>query len=143
MYSWALTICVSCILVGALELVLPKKEYVKSIKTVLALYILISIFYPIQKLDWGGLQYLQNNQINQPIDYSKYQASLEKTALQNTLNQKLIDAGIKGTVEIATNNPTEITIHSENPEQAYQIISDALENMEQVLIKNEDLSNDK
>lgn len=142
MYSWALTICVSCILVGALEFVLPKKDYAKSIKTVLALYILISIFYPIQKLDWGGLQYLQSNKTNQAIDYSKYQASLEKTALQNTLNQHLIDAGINGTVEINISNPTEITIHSETPEEAYKIIANALENMEQVLIKNEDLSND-
>lgn len=142
MNSWALTVCISCILVGALEFLLPKKEYTKSIKAVLALYILISIFYPMQKLDWGGFRYLKINNTNQPIDYSEYQTSLQKTALQDSLQQKLKEEGIEGDIEIALGSPTEITISSENPEKAYEIVANAIGNLEQVLIKNEDRTND-
>ena len=40
---WALNVCVACILAGALDLFLPRQGSFKSIKTVLALYILVSV----------------------------------------------------------------------------------------------------
>lgn len=143
MQTWALNICIACVMVGVLEIILPKKEYSKSIKTVLALYILVSICYPMKKMDWGGLLQLQNSETNQSVDYSDYQLGLEKEALQHSLQQELLSVGIEGTVTITAMNPMEITVRSNNPEQAYQIICQATGNSDQVVIKNEDNHNDE
>ena len=72
MRHWALTICVACILVGALELLLPRQESFKSIKTVLALYILLSVLSPVKQVDWSGLAGAAQTAAAQPADYSAY-----------------------------------------------------------------------
>lgn len=51
---WALTVCICCVLVGALKLLLPTKGAARGIKTVLALYILLSACEPVPKADWTG-----------------------------------------------------------------------------------------
>ena len=55
MKLWALNVCVACILAGALDLFLPRQGSFKSIKTVLALYILVSVVTPAAGADWTGL----------------------------------------------------------------------------------------
>ena len=72
MKLWALNVCVACILAGALDLFLPRQGSFKSIKTVLALYILVSVVSPAAGADWAGLADLSFESTVQPADYSDY-----------------------------------------------------------------------
>ena len=72
MKLWALNVCVACILAGALDLFLPRQGSFKSIKTVLALYILVSVVTPAAGADWTGLASLSFESDVQPADYSDY-----------------------------------------------------------------------
>ena len=65
---WALNVCVACILAGALDLFLPRQGSFKSIKTVLALYILVSVVTPAAGADWTGLASLSFESDVQPAD---------------------------------------------------------------------------
>ena len=66
MKLWALNVCVACILAGALDLFLPRQGSFKSIKTVLALYILVSVVTPAAGADWTGLASLSYETSVQP-----------------------------------------------------------------------------
>ena len=54
--QWAMRVCVSCVLAGALGQLLPAKGSARVIKTVVALYILVSVLAPVQHTDWAALR---------------------------------------------------------------------------------------
>ena len=52
---WALTFCICCILAGIFRVIVPGKGSAGVLKTVLALYILLSAITPPIKTDWSGM----------------------------------------------------------------------------------------
>ena len=52
---WALTFCMCCILAGIVRVIVPPKGTAGVLKTVLALYILLSAITPSVKTDWSGM----------------------------------------------------------------------------------------
>ena len=61
--QWALRVCICCALAGALQLLLPAKGSARVIKTVLALYILVSVLTPAYTAGWGEVR----AQLEQPL----------------------------------------------------------------------------
>ena len=110
MEHWAMTVCVCCIVAGGLSMLLPKKEYTKSIKTVLALYILVSAIQPVswQLEDWTG--FTSQSAALQPIDLQPYTQQLEQQALQSQLEQLLEQQGLTAQVSVNSMDPLSITV---------------------------------
>ena len=95
MKLWALNVCVACILAGALDLFLPRQGSFKSIKTVLALYILVSVVTPAAGADWTGLASLSFETSVQPADYSDYVSGYVCQSLAVQTQARLAAAGIR------------------------------------------------
>ena len=125
MKQWALTICVSCILVGALEMILPKKQCGKSIKTVLALYILLSVLNGNKTLDFKKLP-LTNFQLSTP-DYSEYLDALSWDATKEVLEQQFQKEGVEGEIQFyqEKDRPAVLCI-SPTPDTAEELLTSLL-----------------
>ncbi len=142
MKQWALTICVACVLAGGLELFLPQKEYKKSIKSVLALYILVVIVRPIPTVEWGNMGSLLARQEVSAVDYSGYAATLEEDALRASLQQALAEQGVQAAVRsVSPGPPLTVTVATDDPEAARQILQQAL-GTQQVTINTEDMDDE-
>lgn len=127
MRHWALTVCVACILVGALELLLPRQESFKSIKTVLALYILLSVLSPVKQVDWSGLAGAAATAAAEPADYSAYVDGCALSELETQLQQGLAGAGIEGEVQVRRQeNGISVTVQADRPDEARRIVQNAL-----------------
>lgn len=103
--QWALRVCVSCILAGTLELLLPAKGSARVIKTVLALYILVSVLAPVQKTDWGLLRRQLTETLRTGVSDTGSQADalVEQAALDalsSRLTLQLEQEGIEAQVEV-------------------------------------------
>lgn len=139
MRHWALAVCVACILVGALELLLPRQESFKSIKTVLALYILLSVLSPAQQMDWSGLARVAQSAAAEPADYSAYVQAQTLSALESRLEQSLAQAGVEGSVRVRQQeNGLAVTVRAGQPHEACQIVQQALGTAENVTVMAED-----
>lgn len=125
MKQWALTICVSCILVGALEMILPKKHCGKSIKTVLALYILLSVLSGNKIPDFRKLPLTSVQSSTQ--DYTEYLNALSWDATKEVLEQQLQKEGIEGDIRpYKENDHMAILCVSPTPETAEKLLSSLL-----------------
>lgn len=117
MRQWALTVCTSCLLVGALEMILPPKSSGKSIKTVLTLYILLSVlgfgtkkeFVPMPNLEMG----------KESFDYSDFTDQITQKACEAQLEQVLFQKGVEGQVEVHGDT---VRCISDSPEQAETVL---------------------
>lgn len=139
MRHWALSVCVACILVGALELFLPRKESFKSIKTVLALYILLSVLSPVRQADWSGLARAAQSTAAQPADYSAYVDGYALSVLEQRLEQTLGAAGITGSVQVrGQEDGLAVTVRADRPDEARRIVQEALGQAENVNVRAED-----
>lgn len=140
MKEWILTICMACVLAGGLELLLPHKEYEKSIKAVIALYILVAVLHPFQTAvsDWTDLWTTQPAEAE---DFSEYRAQLEQQALKDQLEQTLLAQNIQGQIQVSQGPPLTVTVSSPEPERAQEILRQALGEGEQILIKAEESNN--
>lgn len=129
MKLWALNVCVACILAGALDLLLPRKESFKSIKTVLALYILVSVVSPAAGADWTGLAGLSFEANAQPADYSAYVSDYASDQLARQLESRLAEGGVEARVRIAPgteNTPAGVTLYTDQPEEALALAKELL-----------------
>lgn len=102
---WALTLCVCCVLCAALQLLLPEKGASKVIKTVLALYILLSAVSPVPKADWSDF-WQQLNQAPQvePLVLEEVDDMAQKQFEQNLchkLQTMLWQNGIAASVQVS------------------------------------------
>lgn len=139
MRHWALTVCVACVLVGALELLLPKQDSFKSIKTVLALYILLSVLSPAKQVDWSGLAVTAQTAAAAPADYSAYVDEYAGAALQAKLEESLARAGVSGQVKTAVQDGRLcVTVRSPTPEKARHALCEALNENQDVSIVAEE-----
>lgn len=124
MKLWALNVCVACILAGALDLFLPRQGSFKSIKTVLALYILVSVVTPAAGADWTGLANLSFETDVQPADYSDYVSGYACDSLARQLEERLAAAGIQAEVQIEPGDgqaPPTVTLCTDQPEEALEL----------------------
>lgn len=128
MKLWALNVCVACILAGALDLFLPRQGSFKSIKTVLALYILVSVVTPAAGADWTGLANLSFETDVQPADYSDYVSGYACRSLANQLEERLAAAGVQAQVEIDSGGQTTpvVTLYTDQPEEALELAKELL-----------------
>ena len=53
MNEWAFTMYMACMLAVGLQLLMPRREYEKSIQSVVALYILVAVLQPVQSVISG------------------------------------------------------------------------------------------
>ncbi|WP_394959515.1 hypothetical protein [Candidatus Allofournierella merdavium] len=130
MKLWALNVCVACILAGALDLFLPRQGSFKSIKTVLALYILVSVVSPAAGADWRGLADLSFETAAQPADYTAYVSDLAAAQLAQQLESRLADAGVVAQVRItaaAADAPAAVTLFTDQPEEALALAKELLD----------------
>lgn len=101
---WTLTVCVCCVLVGALRLLLPMKGSSRGIKTVLALYILLAACTPVTDTDWSGFW----NQVQHPpqldaesvLDINDLMQQQFCENLEKSLLECLHQNGIQATVQV-------------------------------------------
>ncbi len=120
MKQWALTVCVSCLLAGMLEMLLPKTQSGKSIKTVLALYILLSVLSGGQT---APLEFSVPKIEAAAADYSGYADRLALEASGQGLEEKLHAAGVEGTVSVSSEaGVPQVKCVSQNPERAREIL---------------------
>ncbi len=140
MNEWAFTICMACVLAGGLELLMPRREYEKSIKIVVALYILVAVLQPVQSVI-SGWKELWPTKEDDAVDFSGYRAQLEQQALEEQLEQTLLAQGINGEVQVLVGPPLTVTVDCDAPEQAQVILRQALGDGEQIVIRAEDSSN--
>lgn len=110
--QWAIRVCVSCVLAGALGNTLPAKGSAKVIKTVLALYILVSVLAPVQRTDWAALRRQLAQLPRAPAsgemtdtDPLVSQTALE--ALSSYLTSRLVQEGIEAEVTVKANDMQE------------------------------------
>ena len=126
MKLWALNVCVACILAGALELFLPRRGSFKSIKTVLALYILVSVVSPAAGADWAGLSRLSIQSGATPADYSAFTQAFAWDQLASQLEQALARQGVQATVQCTGGETPAVVVYSDEPDQARQLVLEAL-----------------
>ncbi len=121
MRQWALTVCTSCLLVGVLELILPPKSSGKSIKTVLTLYILLSVLgFGTQKDFLPPLEFAIGRET---ADYSEYLNQIAGTVCEDQLEQELLQHGVEGQVEV---HEQTVRCTSDDPERARQLLQPLL-----------------
>lgn len=99
MQNWAMTVCNACILAGVIELLVPNAQREKGIKTVLALYILISVLAgttTCEKDDLLGFEM----QSCEPTDFSSYVDEIAVSAIEKELQSKLLEEGVETPVQI-------------------------------------------
>ena len=140
MKEWIFTICMACVLAGGLELLLPHKEYEKSIKAVIALYILVSVLQPIQT-NLSGWENLWMTQPVEMVDFSEYRAQLEQQALKEQLEQALLAQNIEGQIQISQGPPLTVSVIGPEPERARECLRQMLGEGDQIQIKAEEESN--
>lgn len=110
--QWAMRVCVSCVLAGALGQALPAKGSAKVIKTVLALYILVSVLAPVQRTDWAALR-RQLAQLPQTLvsegaaDAGSLVSQTALEALSSHLASRLSGEGIEAEVIVKAADPQE------------------------------------
>lgn len=108
--QWAMRVCISCVLAGALGQLLPAKGSARVIKTVVALYILVSVLAPVQRADWSALrrQLQQLTQLSAPAVMPDTDALIGQTAseaLSSYLTLQLSQQGIEATVSVKAADP--------------------------------------
>ena len=126
---WALNVCVACILAGALDLFLPRQGSFKSIKTVLALYILVSVVTPAAGADWTGLASLSFETSVQPADYSDYVSGYACQSLAVQTQARLAAAGIQAQVQIEPGSgkaAPKVTLFTDQPQEALELAKELL-----------------
>ena len=136
MKLWALNVCVACILAGALEMLLPRRESLKSIKTVLALYILVSVVSFPAAADWQALLDL-SFEAAQPADYSAYLAESVEARFAADLEEKLARQGVTARVELAAGQagePGQVIVHSDQSQEAAELARRLLEDTEYAVV---------
>lgn len=129
MKLWALNVCVACILAGALDLFLPRQGSFKSIKTVLALYILVSVVSPAAGADWAGLADLSFESTVQPADYSDYVSGYACQSLARQIEERLAAEGIEAEVDIEPGGENALpaaTICTDRPDEALEFAKELL-----------------
>ena len=143
MRYWAMTVCVSCLIAGILTILLPKKEYEKSIKTVLALYILVSVLpagsWDVQEVwEWSLPDSLA------PADYSAYVEQMEQDSLVDQIQQLIHSNGLSSTVKATGENPLVLTVQAEPQEQeaTLSLVKQAVQGMDFVEIVVEEEENE-
>ena len=143
MRYWAMTVCVSCLIAGILTILLPKKEYEKSIKTVLALYILVSVLpagsWDVQEVwEWSLPDSLA------PADYSAYVEQMEQDSLVEQIQQLIHSNGLSSTVKATGENPLVLTVQAEPQEQGatLSLVKQAVQGMDFVEIVVEEEENE-
>lgn len=102
---WALKVCVCCVLAGLLQLLLPQKGCAKVIKTVLALYILVSVLTPGQKVGWDEIRRqleapLRPVSLTDAADASALVQQAAMEALSARLTAALAGQGIEAQVAV-------------------------------------------
>ena len=135
MKLWALNVCVACILAGALEMLLPRRESLKSIKTVLALYILVSVVSFPAAADWQALLDL-SFEAAQPADYSAYLAESVEARFAADLEEKLARQGVAARVELCAGQagePGQVIVRSDQS-QAAELARRLLEDTEYAVV---------
>ena len=138
MNEWALTLCMACVLAGVLELLMPRKEYEKSIKVVVALYILVTVLQPVRAAfsDWDTLW---PSEQTDTVDFSGYRSGLEQQALEEQLEQVLAAQGIEGQLRVETGPPLIVTaIDCTEPERAKAALRQVLGEGEEIEIRAEE-----
>ncbi|MDM8200377.1 stage III sporulation protein AF [Allofournierella massiliensis] len=141
MNEWAFTLCMACVLAGGLELLMPRKEYEKSIKVVVALYILVTVLQPVRVAfsDWDSLW---PSEQTDTVDFSGYRAGLEQQALEEQLEQALAAQGLDGQIQVETGPPLTVTARGcTEPERAETALRQVLGEGEEIEIKAEGPSN--
>lgn len=137
MNEWALTLCMACVLAGGLELLIPRKEYEKSIKMVVALYILVTVLQPVQAA-FSGWDVLWPSEQPDTVDFSGYRTGLEQQALEKRLEQVLAAEGIDGQLRVETGPPLRVTaIDCTEAERAEAALRQALGGGEEIEIRAE------
>lgn len=129
--QWALRVCICCVLAGLLQLLLPQKGCAKVIKTVLALYILVSVLTPGQQVGWVEIREqleapLQPVSLNDAAGASALVQQAALNALSARLTAALAGQGVEAQVavqpaenaggEAAAN--LQVTAFLQNPEEA-------------------------
>lgn len=138
MNEWAFTICMACVLAGGLELLMPRKEYEKSIKVVVALYILVTVLQPVQEA-FSGWKELWPTQQADAVDFSGYRDQLEQQALEEQLEQTLAAQGISGQIQVETGPPLTVTaINCTEPERVKTALRQVLGEGEEIEIRAEE-----
>lgn len=137
MSDWIFTLCMACVLAGGLELLMPRKEYEKSIKVVVALYILVAVLRPMQTTfpDWKELWSAEQTDA---VDFSGYRAQLEQQALKEQLEQTLATQGINGQLQVFVGPPLTVTGTCSDPERADNILRQTLGEEAEIIIKSEE-----
>ena len=113
----------------ALDLFVPRQGSFKSIKTVLALYILVSVVSPAAGADWTGLAGLSFETDVQPADYSDYVAGYAREQLEQQLERRLAEGGVDAQVRIDPGTetvPAEVTLYTDRPEEALALAQEFL-----------------
>lgn len=116
---------------------MPRKEYEKSIKVVVALYILVAVLRPMQTTfpDWKELWSAEQTDA---VDFSGYRAQLEQQALEEQLEQALTAQGIEGQVQVSVGPPLTVTGTCNDPEHADSILRQTLGDEAEIIIKSEE-----
>lgn len=129
--QWALRVCVCCVLAGLLQLLLPQKGCAKVIKTVLALYILVSVLTPGQQVGWAEIREQLEAPL-QPVSFTDAAgaSALVQQAALNALSARLTAAlagqGVEARIAIEPapdaggeeSAHLQVTALLQNPEQA-------------------------
>lgn len=129
MKLWALNVCVACILAGALDLFLPRQGSFKSIKTVLALYILVSVVSPAAGADWAELADLSFESTVKPADYSDYVSGYACQSLARQLEERLAAGGVDAEAHIQPGDggvlPV-VKLYTDKPDEALELAKELL-----------------
>lgn len=140
--QWALRVCVCCALAGALQLLLPAKGVAKVIKTVLALYILVSVLTPARAAGWGEVR----AQLEQPLAAAAPPVSSDElvrtaalTALEQRLTARLTGEGIEAQVSAKAEDEqlkiTAFLLDETQAEQARAILKEELNGAGSILCR--------
>lgn len=106
-------------------MLLPKSQSGKSIKTVLALYILLSVLSGGQTTAW---EFSVPNIETQPADYSGLAEQMAMEASRQSLEKQLADAGVSAEVSFQqTEAGTKVECVAQDPERARQILEPLLD----------------
>ncbi len=109
--QWALQVCICCALAGVLQMLLPAKGSARVIKTVLAMYILVSLLTPAERADWSEVR----RQLEAPLQVQAADAEsgadrlIEETALRalsSRLTAQLAREGIEAEVTVDAGSAT-------------------------------------
>lgn len=142
MQNWAIGVCVACIVAGVLEILLPERDSYKSIKMVLALYILLSIVSAPKAGDWSGLVKAMRSVDTSPQNYAGFVDTYSLSALATQLDTALLNDGVNGQTTVRQNGETvQVFVRTSQPSEAQKTIERELAgntNIEIVVEETED-----